>query len=194
PEPEPEAESEPPPPVAPPTPAAPPPPSESPTPAEAGKVLTAESDDPAPEIADFTMVQGEGDTYAGGVTSKDGRSRKAVKRVGQKNGQKGGTGGPTTARPGPDRSRSARPTARSWNCSQLFPPGAKGVNTALVTVVVQVGTNGRPRGVTVVADPGNGFAAAARACAMGQSYQTALDKSGRPIAGTTAPFSVRFTR
>lgn len=167
------------------------------SPAEAGQVLTAEPhDDAEPAVADFTMVQGEATRYAGGVTSSRGRSRKAVQRVGDPQGSVDGEKVAAKGASAEDRSRPARPAAAAWSCSHLFPSAADqaDVHHALVTVVVQVGPSGQPRGVSVVSDPGHGFGAAARACAMSQGYVAALDARGRPIDGSTAPFSVRFVR
>lgn len=161
----------------------------SPVAAEAAQVVAAESDE-APAMADFTMVQGEATRYAGGVTSRRGKAKRPVKRVGRPDGA--GTG-PAPAAPAVDRSRPARPASQAWSCSHLFPADAE-VHHALVTVVVQVTAGGAVRRVDVVSDPGQGFGAAARACAFGQSYRPALDRAGQPVAGATAPFTVRFVR
>src|SRR5512141_660567 len=48
-----------------------------PAPAQAGKTLTAPDDDTA-AVADFTLVQGSGQTYAGGTTTNLGTSATAV--------------------------------------------------------------------------------------------------------------------
>jgi protein TonB len=64
------------------------------------------------------------------------------------------------------------------------------IDQAAVLVQVSVGAEGRPTGVKVVTDPGHGFGRAARTCAMQRSYQTALDREGKAIAGV---FSVNVT-
>jgi hypothetical protein len=61
-------------------------------------------------------------------------------------------------------------------------------------IAVTVDINGRAKSVAVIRDPGHGFAAAARTCAMMQSYKVALDRAGHPMLATTPPIVVRFTR
>jgi periplasmic protein TonB len=171
--------------------------------AQAGQVLTAKEDPTAPaDFTDFTMVQGDAGTYAGGVTDSKGTGKDAVyDKYAKGGGVDGGTGtGPaTTAQPaaqGPDLSKPASPASRDWNCSHLFPPEADeaDVNQATVSVIVTVGQDGSPRSVKVVSDPGNGFGRAARTCALSQRYKAALDREGNATVGATPPFTVRFTR
>ena len=161
-------------------------------PSAAGQVLAAEGDD-AGAVADFTMVQGSADSYVGGVTSSRGRSKTPVRSTMRPKGTPGGKG---VRRGQPDRSRPAKPAAPSWSCSHLFPTAANesDVHHALVTIVVEVSRRGTARGVRVISDPGHGFGAAARTCAMGQGYVAALNTNGAAVNGFTAPFSVRFTR
>ncbi|MEM1032662.1 MAG: hypothetical protein AAGN82_20115 [Myxococcota bacterium] len=171
-----------------------PPSSPPPAEAEAGRVL-ASADEAGPEVADFTMVQGDGGGYAGGTTSRRGTSREPSLRAGARpRGTPSGRGSGRAAEW--DRSRMARPASGAWNCARLFPAAADAadVHHALVTVVVEVSAAGQPARVSVVRDPGHGFGAAARACALGQRYVAALDPRGRAIRGSTAPFSVRFMR
>ncbi len=48
--------------------------------ARAGRTLVAEpAATPSPEIADFTLVQGTGDSFAGGTTTARGTSDRAVR-------------------------------------------------------------------------------------------------------------------
>jgi protein TonB len=163
--------------------------------AQAGKTLTAD-DDAAGDVADFTMVQGTGTEYVGGTTSSIGTSAKAVR-------------GPATAVPpppravvgtrnaaavGPDLSRSPRPSGPDWNCSYLFPKDPDAGDYATVSIVVTVGIDGTPKSVAVLRDPGHGFGAAARTCAMSQRYAVGLDRQGSPTLATTPPITVRFTR
>lgn len=164
--------------------------------ATAGKVMLAKgSSDDAP--ADFTMVTGAG-TYAGGVTAADGTSRAPVDR---------GPGvaapavpspaplasAPAARRPAEDRSSRARVRGVDWGCSALFPASAQR-DDAWVSVIVAVRADGTPEAVTVVSDPGEGFGAAARACALRQTFEPARDPDGAAIAGRTAPVRVHFTR
>ena len=57
-----------------------------------------------------------------------------------------------------------------------------------------MGVDGRPTGVTVLKDPGYGFGRKARECAMRKTFNTALDREGRPVAGKTKPFKIHFER
>jgi len=173
----------------------------APAPAQAGHVLTA-PDDPraAGGGVDFTMVEGNSDRYAGGVTSSMGTSSRAVHDArNASGGSPSGTGSaaaPAGAATVPDESQPARPSAHDWSCSHLFPAeaDAEGVHVAVVTIMVRVAADGSPQSIDVLADPGHGFGRAARACAQGQRYLAAKDHAGKPTAGRTAPFSVRFTR
>ncbi|HEY8943069.1 MAG TPA: energy transducer TonB, partial [Polyangiaceae bacterium] len=77
-----------------------------------------------------------------------------------------------------------------------FPAEAdiEGINYAVVTLAVTVGSDGRAKSVTVVKDPGYGFGKLARTCAVRKPYITALDPYGKPLTRTTPPFNVRFER
>lgn len=157
-------------------------------PAQAAPVLDAPD-----AAADFTMPSGDAPRFQGGVTTARGGQTSAP----------GGNGVESTARPPdtaqgirPDASRPPRAVAAAWSCSHLFPAeaDAAGAHNAVVRIVVSVSLRGTPERVTVLSDPGLGFGAAAKRCALGQRFLPALDVEGRPAAGTTAPFSVRFTR
>ncbi len=198
PPPEPEPTPEPPPPpqhaaAPPPNTPAPPPPAA----AEAGKVLTSDPDPNEPVDMTDSIVTGEGDHYAGGVTAKDGTSKDAVRDL---RAQPDGVGkapppGPVAPPPGPDLSRAAAPLAGSWNDCE-FPAEAdiEGIDSAVVQLTVTVGPNGRAKSVTVLKDPGFGFGQSARSCAFRKQFNAALDRSGTAITMSTAPFTVRFTR
>jgi len=195
PPPEPEPEKAPTP--SPPPPAAanePPPP---PAAAEAGKLLTAEPEPDAPvDLTDQGFVSGEGE-FRGGITANTGTAKTAVRDIkAQPTGVPGGTGAaPAPPPPGPDLSRAASAVGSSWSdCG--FPDEAQldGVDFGVVKLVVTVGTDGRAKSVTVLADPGSGFGAHARKCALRRTFKPALDKNGQPTVSSTAPFTVRFTR
>jgi protein TonB len=81
-----------------------------------------------------------------------------------------------------------------WNCSRLFPNDAEAGDSAIVSIVVTVAPDGTPKAVSVLRDPGHGFGAAARACALGQRFSIGLDREGNPTTATTPPITVRFTR
>ncbi len=187
------------------------PPAYVPPAAQAGRVLTAPGSASDGEPMDFSVVQGSGEHYAGGVTSSRGTSKSAVYDARARDegvaGVVGGTGtgggaGPVqgaTARPAVvaprvDRSRPALPVARAWSCA--FPPAADTarVDFAQARIVATVGIDGRATSVTVISDPGTGFGAAARRCALSQRFTPALDRDGRPRVASTAPITVTFTR
>jgi len=161
--------------------------------AQAGRVLAAADD--APAVADFTIVEGAAASYVGGVTTRAGTSRTegGAARAPTGTGAAGSAGTGAAGSAGADRSRRARPLGSDWDCSSMFPASAS-TDTATVTIVARVRPDGRPDAITIVADPGQGFGAAARACALRQRYEPAEDPSGTPILASTAPFRVRFTR
>ncbi|HVY46541.1 MAG TPA: hypothetical protein VHB21_11710, partial [Minicystis sp.] len=76
-----------------------------------------------------------------------------------------------------------------------FPDGAPpSMERAVVVVVVAVRADGKASDAIVAYDPGYGFGAAARRCALGRRYTPARDHEGRPVASLTAPINVRFLR
>ena len=82
----------------------------------------------------------------------------------------------------------------NWGCE--FPKEAEeaGVDQARIRIRVQVDSNGRATGATVVeGDSDHGFGDAALKCAVRQLYSPALDKAGHPVAGV-ADFWVRYVR
>lgn len=176
-------------------------PAEAPLPAaaQAGRTLTAPDDGASDQVADFTMVQGEGAGYVGGTTASQGTSAEPVRgpaRVGPSAPEpvKSAPRAQVEQPSGPDRSRPARPQSADWNCSALFPNDAEAGNSAAVVIVVTVRSDGTPRSISVVSDPGHGFGAAARSCALGQRFAPALDRNGEPTTAATPPITVRFTR
>ncbi|HEU4535618.1 MAG TPA: hypothetical protein VFS00_15935, partial [Polyangiaceae bacterium] len=161
-----------------------------------GRVLTAKEDDTL-DLTGNTIVQGNADTYAGGVTAAKGTSTAPVyDRNARPTGVVGGKG--TADAPAVDLTRAAAPASKDWNCSHLFPPeaDAEDINQATVSIVVNVRPTGTPEAVTVLrATPPNvGFERAARSCALTQRYTAGVDRVGQPAGGKTAPFTVRFTR
>ncbi len=172
----------------------PPPP---PAPAQAAKVLTREPDPNEPvDLTGNTIVTGNAADFPGGLTASNGTGTNAVRSLTSPTGVPGGTGAPTAApsAPGPDRTRPASLAGGSdWNCP--FPPEADTaqIDEAYVTVQVDVRPDGTPGAVTVVSDPGNGFGREARRCALGKSFQPALDHDGNAIAGTKK-VKVHFSR
>jgi len=155
---------------------APPPPA----PAQAAKILAQEPDPNDPvDLTGYTIVQGNGDQFAGGFTTSTGKNTSAVKSAPAPSGVAGGVGPPG----GIDRSRGCSlEGGAEWSCP--FPQEADTVqiDEAYVTLQVDVRTDGTPASVRVVADPGNGFGREARRCAMAKRYQVALDRDGSPAS------------
>ncbi len=171
-----------------------PPPKELPAaaPAQAAQVLTA--NDEGPIDLSNTIVQGSGQTYAGGTTSSLGTSQKAVTNsVVRNDGLENGHG--TTPASTPDRTRGAGLLGASdWNCPWPAEAESAGVDEAFVVVQVTVKGDGTAQTVRLVNDPGNGFGREAIRCAMRQRYLSALDHDGNNTAGATKPFRVHFQR
>lgn len=173
--------------------------------AQAGRVLTRDegSEVDSEGVHDFTILQGKWQRFAGGVTSSTGTAQRAVRdpRASGSGVPAKGARAPVAPRktekiaPAPeDRSRPARPSSLVWDCP--FPEAAdrNAVNYARVMLIALVTPEGRARSVTVVSDPGFGFGAAARRCAMVQSFEAARNASGAAVASTTPPFVVTFKR
>jgi protein TonB len=60
--------------------------------------------------------------------------------------------------------------------------------------MVATRADGSPDHVSILSDPGHGFARAARICAMKEHYDPALDHDGNPVAGQTKSIRIRFER
>jgi protein TonB len=164
----------------------------APSPPVAVPLLT-ESSDSSNENADLVDLT---DTLVVGAASGSRGS-------GAQTGSALGGGNAATGSPGP-RSPSGSPEPNhsrtasvwgepDWNCP--FPPEADvdGVDRAVTTLRVELSGQGTVKGVAILRDPGHGFGAAARRCAFGKRYHPALDRKGRPIAGTLV-INVRFVR
>ncbi len=141
--------------------------------AQAGAALTALEE----EVVDFgdTLVAGEGQSYAGGVTEKGGTSTTSVRDA---NARAGGVEGGT----GTDLSRAPQLAgAAKWDCP--FPPEADdaGLDEARVGLRVSVSADGTVTGAQVTDDPGHGFGREARRCALRKRWQPAQDRAGRPV-------------
>jgi len=162
------------------------------SPGQAGAALVRADDAPAAEeMLDFTLVTGDAPAYVGRATAADGtgtiaRDREQVARGGR------GSGGPSGS--APDRSQPARLPARNWDCDWPRQADTLGIDEQAVLLRVDLDARGRATGVQVLDDPGNGFGAAALACARSARYEPARDRSGAPTASSLGPIRVRFTR
>lgn len=169
-------------------PAAPPPAA-----AQAGHVLTADPDAPV-DLTGDGFVQGTADSYAGGVTSSTGTSKTAMRDT-----RAAPTGGPVAApavRSGPeiDRSSPARPTSGSWDhCGFPAEADVEQVNYARATIAVTIGADGQAKSVSVVKDPGYGFGALAKRCALRERFEPARGRDGTPVTATQV-ITINFHR
>ncbi len=166
--------------------------------AQASAVLTKAADPDEP--VDLTgFVTGNAAAYAGGVTEQGGTSDTAVyDRNARKGGIPGGHGTATAAAPpppGPDRSKPAGLSGSSeWKCPWPSEADAEQIDEAYVSVQVTTRPDGTAEKVTILSDPGHGFAREARQCAMRERYNAALDHDGNSIGGLTKAFRIHFER
>jgi protein TonB len=155
-------------------------------PAQAGQ-LAAMSSEPA-DFTGMAFIVGSGTSYTGGATTSTGTSRKAAL----------GAVAPeaTGSRPSNVRSR-ARPVSldqSAWNCPWPAEADAEQINEQTVVLQASVRADGRADRVEVFSDPGFGFGAAARLCALRTRFEPALDSAGQPIPAQSPPIRVHFFR
>lgn len=165
-----------------------------PPPAQAAAVLTQKEDPSAPADLTNAIVVGSAETYVGGTSSALGTSRRTA--TGASTATTGAGASPSPAAPaaGPDRSQRARLAEGSaWSCPFPAEADVVAIDHAVVTLRIAVDPSGAPTAIAIAADPGHGFGREARACALSKRYAPALDREGRPIAGTSL-VNVRFDR
>jgi periplasmic protein TonB len=163
--------------------------------AQAGQILAAKEDPNAPVDMTNTFVQGTGDNYAGGSTMAKGTATAAVRATAPAaTGVPGGTGAPQAPVAGPDRTRPLRLRGgRDWSCPFPSEADIDQIDSASVDVEVSARADGSIESARVTRDPGHGFGREARACAMRQSFEAALDRDGNPVAARKA-FRITFNR
>ncbi len=155
-------------------------------PAQAGQLAAAST-----EPVDFTgmaFIVGSGASYAGGTTTSSGTSRKAAL---------GAVGpGPSVGKSSGGRSRARQVSLdqSAWNCPWPAEADAEQVNEQTVVLKASVGADGRAERVDVLSDPGFGFGAAARLCALRTRFEPARDSAGQPIAAQSPSIRVHFYR
>jgi periplasmic protein TonB len=160
-------------------------------PAQAAAIVAREADPNAPvDLSADAFVTGTASAYAGGVTAASGTSTTAVSSLAAP------VALPPTAAAAetPPLSRPVRLSADEWQCPWPREAEAAEVDEQLVTLRVHVDAEGRARSVSLLGEPGFGFGAAARACALQSRFSPALDRAGHPVAATSPPIRVRFTR
>jgi protein TonB len=155
-------------------------------PAQAGKLAAVSS-----EPADFTgsaFVVGSGPSYAGGTTTSTGTSRTPAHGAVAPGGT--GSGAPSA----PSRARAVSLDQAAWSCPWPAEADAQQVNEQTVVLRAAVRADGRAEQVDIVSDPGFGFGAAARACALQTRFEPARDPAGQPTAALSPPIRVHFFR
>lgn len=191
---DPEPEPEPEPPKAPPPKAPPKEPAHAPEPpapaaAQAGRVLTAEPDPDEPvDLTGMTIVQGNADAYAGGVTASNGTSTRAVRApTARAEGVPGGTG--TAPASGVDRSRPPSALGGNWDCP--FPPGEERRDYS-VRVLATISSEGKVTDARPMDNVNPAYARAALRCAFDNRLSPALDRNGNKTT-VTYPIVIKFT-
>jgi protein TonB len=81
-----------------------------------------------------------------------------------------------------------------WNCPWPAEADAEHVNEQTVVLQASVRADGRAEHVDVLSDPGFGFGAAARLCALRTRFEPARDAAGQPIVAQSPPIRVHFFR
>lgn len=167
-------------------------------PAEAAKILTAPeapNEPPAPPEQGFASGNGDGLGFGMVAGAGDGNAPTYNPRARMTNVTKGPLPDPKKPPPATTERDYSRPAEAVYGFTSDcdFPDDAN-VDTAVVQVAVTVSAEGKALRVEVLSDPGQGFGAAARVCAMKQPYRPARDKTGRLVTAKTPPFRVRFTR
>jgi protein TonB len=155
-------------------------------PAQAGQLAAASL---AP--VDFTgsaFIVGSGASYAGGVTTRAGTSREPVLAEAPPEAPRNV---PATIR---NRARPVSLDQAAWNCPWPAEADAQQVNEQTVVLRATIRADGRADSVDVLSDPGFGFGAAARLCALRTRFEPAHDTAGLPIAAQSPPIRVHFFR
>jgi protein TonB len=155
-------------------------------PAQAGKLAAL-----SPEPIDFTgsaFVVGSGSSYAGGATTSTGTNHAAALGA----VASGATG--EGSAPAPKRARAVSLDQAAWNCPWPAEADAQQVNEQTVVLRATVGPDGRVDHVDLLSDPGFGFGAAARLCALRTRFDPARDAGGQPVVALSPPIRVHFFR
>jgi protein TonB len=159
-------------------------------PAQAAQIIARAIDPAAPlDFSGDSFVTGSASAYAGGVTASNGTSTHAVNHVDTTPAPQ-----PMTAVAAVQLSRPVELDGDEWQCPWPHEAELAEIDQQTVTLRVHVDPDGRARSVRLLADPGSGFGAAARACALQTRFTPALNRAGRPISADSPPIRVRFTR
>ena len=169
-----------------------------PPPAQAGNVVAQEPDANAPvDLSDNTFITGESKTFAGGTTATKGTNDKAVyTKDTDPNGKPGGQvlAAPPAKPKGIDRSRAVALDEDNWACAWPREADSEQIDEQSVILKVSVDVTGKVTAAKLISDPGQGFGAAALACALKTRFSPALDINGGAISSLSPSIRVRFTR
>lgn len=179
--------------TAPEPPQGPAPPPRSP-PARAGKVLAG-----PPGALDLTgdvVVVGQSSSYAGGATAPRGTGDRPVPTASTS------PGAPPPASPAPppgkpprgDRSRAVALAGDEWSCPWPDAAESLALDEQVAVIRVVVAPDGAVESAEIVEDPGDGFGAAALACARRTRFSPARDGEGRAIRARSPAIRVHFHR
>ena len=158
-------------------------------PAQAARVVAQEPEPNAPvDLSGDTFVTGTATAYAGGATASSGTSASPVDQLSAPGASQ------TFHHTGPVLSRPVTLAGGEWQCPWPHEAEQEQIDEQTVTLRATVAADGHALSVDVLVDPGYGFAAAARACAILTRFTPALDPSGRPTGAKSPPIRVRFTR
>ncbi len=135
----------------------------------------------------MAFVVGSGATYAGGSTTGKGTNRAPITGDVARGGT--GTGGAALS-----RSRPVSLDQEAWSCPWPAEADAQQVNEQTVVLRATVRADGRAERVDVLADPGYGFGAAARLCALATRFEPARDPAGQTVTSLSPPIRVHFSR
>ncbi len=156
-------------------------------PAMTGEVVTAAATDAPLDLTGFDLVSGSGSHFAGGRSSAEGTSTRAV------HSEEVDPHGVPDGR-GTSRAREVGLSAGNWRCQWPREADALGIDEQLVVLRAVVRADGSAASVELLADPGHGFGEAALGCARTARFEPARDEHGIAYAATSAPIRVRFTR
>jgi periplasmic protein TonB len=161
-------------------------------PAQAGAIIARDNDPNAPvDLSADAFVTGTASAYAGGVTASSGTSTHAVSQLAEPLAP---PPPPAAVAKAPLLTRPVELSGDEWQCPWPREAEAAEIDEQTVTLRVRVDTAGRARSVSLLADPGSGFGAAARTCALQTRFSPALDREGNPVVANSPPIRVRFTR
>jgi periplasmic protein TonB len=168
--------------------------------AQAGEILVQENeeDDEEDDADDNMFVTGHAESFAGGMTASAGSAVTAVRgSIVERGGVPEGSGMRVaeTKPPARDLTRGAwLEGSTSWDCDFPGEADRDRIDNAVVEMTVTVRPDGTAHSVSVVEDPGHGFARMASGCALKHKFAPARNRDGKPIWGTTRTFHVGFHR